>query len=362
MEQSLFIQWVQKYFPGIVVRVVETLNDTKSTVTYLHKTMLRPEFSVSGKWESVSIANSLVMADVVAMDSSLPLKKRDVLSKANGDIPKMGMELKLNEKQLTELDTIIAQGGTESQIISKLFADTKKAIGGIWERNEAIYLEGLSSGVTLVEDTENIGTGIRLDYGYVSANKFGVAVVWSSPSTATPIDDIEVALEKARLDGNTPSVIMMDKFAFNNAVKTTQVKEQFAFSLGYTGDKLQSPNTNQFTTFLEDKFSLRLVVVNRTVRYETSAGSQVSVKPWKEGSVVLLPSEQVGSLVYAKLAEENHPVAGVEYQKVDEYVLVSKYRMNKPSLSEYTSSQARVVPVVMNVDQIYLIDSKTVQA
>lgn len=360
MEQSLFIQWVKKYFPGIVVRVTNTLNDSTNQPVYLHRTMLKEEFSVTGKWESISVANSLVMADVVAMDSTLPLKKRDTISKASGDIPKMGMTLKLNERQLTDLDTLIAQGGTEPQIIAKLFADTPKAVGGVYERNEAIFLEGLSTGVTVVDDTETVGTGIRLDYGYVSANTFGVSVLWSNPSTATPVDDIDRALEKARLDGNTPTVIMMDKYAFNNAVKTTQVKEQFAFSLGYTGDKLQSPNSTQFTTFLSDKWGLRLVIVDRSVRHERN-GVQTAVKPWAEGAVVLLPSETVGSLIYAKLAEEAHPVAGVEYQKANNYILVSKYRKNDP-LSEYTSSQARVVPVIANVDQIYRIDSKSVQA
>src|ERR1700712_4812414 len=167
MEQSLFIQWVAKYFPAITVRVIETLNDTKNPLTYLHRTMLRKDFSVSGKWDAISAANTLVMADVVAMDSSLPLKKRDSISKASGDIPKMGMELKLNEKQLTDLDTLIAQGGTDQQILAKLFADTPRVIGGIYERNEAIFLEGLLTGIALVDDSENVGTGIRVNYGYL---------------------------------------------------------------------------------------------------------------------------------------------------------------------------------------------------
>jgi hypothetical protein len=31
----------------------------------------------------------------------------------------------------------------------------------------------------LIEDTENVGTGIRIDYGYSDANKFGVVKAWS---------------------------------------------------------------------------------------------------------------------------------------------------------------------------------------
>jgi hypothetical protein len=36
--------------------------------------------------------------------------------------------------------------------------------------------------------------------------------------------------------------------------------------------------------------------------------------------------------------------------------------MNTPSLAEFTSSQALVLPVIDGVDSIYLMDSTTVQA
>lgn len=360
MEQSHFIKWVNKYFKGITIRVVETLNDTTNPLPYYHRRMLKKDFSVSGKWESISVANTLVAADVVAMDSSLPLKKRDAISKANGDIPKMGMELKLNEKQLTDLDTLVAQGGTDAQILSKLFSDTPKVIGGIYERNEAMFLAGLSTGVTLVEDAENVGTGIRLDFGYPAANKFGVATVWSN-TAAKPFDDIQRVLDKARTDGNRITTVKLDRTAFNNMVKTTQVKELYAFFAGFVGTNIQVPSLTQLNNFTQDRYGFTFEIIERSVRTEKN-GVQTSHTPWADGAVVFLTSDQVGSLVYARLAEQNHPVNGVSYSTVDDFILVSKYRVNRPSLSEMTSSQARVVPVISNVDQIYLMDSKTVQS
>jgi len=360
MEQSLFLQWVEKYLTGVTVSIVEKLNDTTNPLSYLHKTMLRKEYSVNGKWESISAANSLVMADVVAMDSPLPLKNRDSISKANGDIPKMGMELKLNEQQLTDLDTLIAQGGTDAQILAKIFNDLPKVIGGIYERNEYMFLQGLSTGVTLVQDADNTGTGVRLDYGFPAGNKFGSEVIWATAATAKPFDDIQRVLDKATLDGNTITVVMMDKTAFNNLAKTTQAKEQFAFSLNFVGSNIQVPSMSQLNAFTSDRYGFTIQVTDRSFKAEKN-GTQSSTKAWADGAVVLLPGLQVGTLMYAKLAEENHPVANVSYTKADDFILVSKYRQNKPSLSEYTSSQARVVPVISNVDQIYLLDSKTVQ-
>jgi hypothetical protein len=361
MEQSLFLEWVRKYFPGLTIAVVETLNGVTYQPTYLHRRLLKKDFSVTGKWESLSAAFSLVMADVVAMDSSLPLKKRDVISKASGDIPKQGMELKLNERQLTDLDTLIAMGGTNQQVVAKLFADVPRVIGGIYERNEAMFLEGLSTGVTLVDDTETTGTGVRLDFGYLTANKFGVAAtVWSN-TAAVPFDDIQRLVNKASADGNTIVRCFMDRTAFNNLAATTQAKSYYAFQQGFTGSNTIAPDLASLNTVFNARFAFPFELVDRSVKMELN-GVQTSSKPWQDGMCVFVCSNQIGALAYARLAEQNHPVAGVEYNTVDDFLLVSKYRKNTPSLSEYTSSQARVVPVISDVARIYTLDSKTVIA
>jgi Phage major capsid protein E len=360
MQQSSFIKYIQKFFTGIVLAVTTKLNDSKNPVVYYHKRFLKKDFSVDGKWESINAANTLVMADVVAMDSSLPLKKRDSISKANGDIPKMGMELKLNEKQLTDLDTLALRPGTEQQLIAKLFADTPKAIGGIYERNEAIFLEALSSGVCVVEDTETVGTGVRLDFGYLAANKFGVTTVWSNVAS-TPLNDLERAQTQAKSTGSIITKFLMDRTAFNNMVKTTQVKELWAFYIGFTGSATQVPSLTKVNQALQDNYGYTIEIIERSVRYERN-GTQTIQTPWVDGAVVGITTEQLGSLVWATLAEVNHPVENVNYETADDYILVSKYRLNRPSLTEVTSSQARVVPVLTNTDQIFLIDSKTVQA
>ena len=232
MAQSLFIQYVQKYFPALTVKVVEKFNDTKRQPTYLHKRMLTPKLNVSGKWETLTIGNQLVMADVIAMDASLPLKSRPAISKAGGDIPKLGIALFLNEKQLTELDTLVRMGGNNiAQINQALFSDLPKCIGGIYERNERIFLEGLSTGLAVV-DTDNDGTGVRIDYGYKSENQRGVGVVWSTTATAKPITDIQNLLNMANTEGDTVSKVLMDRTAFGNLVQNPELKQNFIFLSG----------------------------------------------------------------------------------------------------------------------------------
>lgn len=362
MEQSLFIQYVAKFFPGLVNRVVEQLQAVDAR-RYFHQEMLTKEFSVTGKWESLSSTNALVAADVVAMDSSLPLKIRPSLAVATGDIAKMGMELKLNEQQLTALDTMIAIGSEEGQIAAKLFADTPRVINGIYERLEYMFLQGLSTGITSVLDTENVGTEVRLNYGYLTNHKFGAAgFVWSNASS-TPIDDIERVLVQATNDGQTITKVMMDKTAFNNFAKNAQVKGIYGFTIGYTGATAGIPaaSVKQMNVVMSERYGFEIEIVDRAVTIEIN-GNQSTKKPWADGAVVFHVGPTVGTLSWANLAELNHKNEQVVYEVADDYILVSKYCLTRPSLAEFTSSQARVVPVIGNVNAIYLLDTKTVQA
>lgn len=364
MEPSLFTAWVAKYFKPLVAKVVEKINGTKTPQTYLHKTMLRKEYSPTLKWNSINIDGTTVAADVVAMDSPLPLKKRDAISKADGEIPKLGMKLALNERAMTDLDILTnTPGSQESTIVQKLFQDTAKCITGIYERLEYMFLQALSTGVTLIPDTENVGLAIRVDFGYKASNKFGVSVVWSAGATGTPISDFNRVKSVADANGDTISTVMMDDYAFNNMLKSTEFKQAYAGSLDIavnTTSVLPTPNREKAKAFILGEFGWNVILVNRTVKTEKD-GNKSNRKPWAEGAVVFLTTEEVGTLTWGSLAEMKHKNKAVDYQIADQFILVSKYHKVDP-LKEFTSSQALVLPVINNVDEIYVMDTKTVQA
>jgi len=355
MEKSMYLDWVKKFFGPLAISVAEKTNDTKNPLTYLHKSMLTPNYSTDLKWGSLSVNNTAVAADVVPMDSPLPLKKRDSLRKANGDIPKLGMKLYLNERTLTEINILKNRKGTESEIIKKLFGDTKKCIVGVNEMLEYMFLQALSSGVTSINDENNPGIALRIDFGYKDANKFGVTTKWSD-TNATPLDDIERVTSAATLNGDSVRYMLMDKQTFNAFKKNKQVKEEYAAYLGFTGENIPTPNLTKVNETLSANHGLEIIIIDRSVRFEKN-GVQTTKKPWEPNSVVFLNDLNVGQLTYGELAEEVHPVAGVNYQKVDKFILVSKYSKNDP-LQEFTSSQAFVLPVIDNVDSIYVLDSE----
>lgn len=366
MEKSMYFEYVEKYFPQLVLGIIEKLNDSNRPLSYLYRQLLNKQYSVDGRWSSVTGKYTRIAADVVAMDSPLPLAKRDALEVQTGFIPKMGIKLALNEKQMSDIDAMLAQGTPVAQVINVIFEDTPKVIEAIYERLEYMFLKGLSTGVALATDAEgNNSVATRLTYGFKTENQFGAKVVWANnATTAKPFDDIKRVMDKADADGNTITHVYADDQWIDDACASEQVRNYYAFAV--TGTTVATTSAvpildrTQLSTVFERKYGVTLHRVNRSVRTEKN-GKQTSVKPWKAGSATFVCSDTIGDLVYTNLAETTRPVGGVTYQTADDFILVSKYRDNDP-IREFTASQARVVPVISNVDTIYTLDSTSVQA
>lgn len=366
MDASLYLEQVRQFFPGVAARVVANLNGTQNTAinrSYRFRTMLRKIYSPDMKWQSLTtVNNNAVAADVIALDSSIPLKMRDSLGGATGDVPKIAMEKALREKQLTDLDIISRMPNQQSQLLARLFNDTVSCITGVYERLEYMFLQGLSSGLTIHVDPNNVGLGIRIDYGYLTANKFGVADEWiGNPTTAKPIDDLTKLQNKARTDGNIIIRFMMDRATFNAMIVADQVKQEVAAALGFFGTNIPSPTSTQVNNALQAKYGWTIEIVERSIITEKD-GVRTTRTPWAANQVIGLTGDSVGTLTWSTLAEMNHPVENVNYTTVEDYLLLSKYRENRPSLAEFTSSQALVLPVIDNVNGIYLLDTATVSA
>lgn len=364
MEKSLYYQYVAKYFPTLVTSIVERLNEKRQqTGNYLFKQRLEPAFSADGRWASILAEYSRVAADVVSLDSELPLKSRDAIETAQGNIPKIGMKLYLTEKQMKDLDAMIAQNQPINRILDKMFDDVPRVIEGVWERNEDIFLSELSTGVGISE--RNNGTGVRIDVGFLDANKFGTkGVAWASDvNDSTPLDDIQLIFDKALDDNNVITDVWADDAALLPLYKSAQARGQFAFNAGVSavsGSNIPVLDFDKMAQVFRTKWDVNLHRVARKIKTEIN-GKKQNHSPWKAGTLAFTCDEMLGSLVWTTCAEQTRPVAGVEYQNADEYILCSKYSTNDP-LREFTSSQAMCIPVIDNVDRIYTLDSTLQQA
>lgn len=356
MTKSIYYDYVKRFFPKIVVSVVEKLNEKRTNqLPYLYREMLEPEYSADGRWASILGQYTRVAADVVALDTELPLKSRDTIEVAHGEIPKMGMKCVLSEKQISDIDAMIAQGKPIELVMRAMFNDVRRVIEGIYERMEDMFLSGLSSGVAL--SGNSTGTGVRLSYGFLKENQFSCHLKkWSEDATTDAMGDLRRVFDKAEEDQNVITDCYADDAFLRALYKNNGVRAAYAFTLGYNGSA-QAPvlGFDQLATVFMTQFGCTLHRVSRKVRTELN-GVQKKHSPWKSGIGIFTCDNVVGKMVYADLAEKNRPVEGVTYQAADEYILASRYSLTDP-LREITASQARVVPIINNVDQIYQFDS-----
>lgn len=359
MRESIFKELVNKYFSQIAGKVTENENGEKAPVL-LHKTMLTTEYSPDMKWESTSINHSVAAAHVVSLSSSLPLNQRSTMGVATGKLPKMGGKYLKNEDDITLINIMRARGANEATIASKIFDDVITAAKSVDLRNEIMFLQGLSSGQILVTDADNTqGTGIRVDFGFKEANKLKAKKAWGTTG-ATPLSDIasvfELALSKSRTIGH----VWIDRKTFNQLRSSDEGKVLAgAYSGHVITDKtlLPTPSRNTFLEALKDEFEAEWHVISSAIQVENVDGTKKAVNAWTEGNIVFTPTDKVGRLVYGTLAEETNPVAGVIYQKVCEYTLISKYSLTDP-VEEYTAAQARCLPVIDGADEIFMLTQK----
>lgn len=373
MRQTIFPDYINKLWPKLNLYVTEKTNGSSKPRTYLHKQMLTPVYSPDQKWTGTSANTRYVAADMVAMDSPLPLKSRSTISKVGGKLPKVGMKKQMRESEIN--DMLIMQSQLNSmtdestrkdklrEIYNRFINDGYACSVGIDERNEYNFLVGISEGIVLIEadedDNANTGLGMRVNYGYKDENSFGVATVGDFSG-----DDIDRVMAKADLDGNTPTVMMLSKTAYNNIRKTQWAKELVASNEGQTytdNTKLPVPSTKKFNQAVEDEKGLTFLIIDTSIQFEKN-GTPYTVKPFNKNKIVFLSSaDNVGSLVWGTLAEAARPVNGINYSVVDRYKLISRYSVTDPAFAEFSKGQGLVLPVIENVDSIYTIDLSEAQ-
>lgn len=369
-EPSIFQKYIEQFMPMLGLYVTEKVNGkSERERTYLHKQRLEPIYSPDQKWEGTSANTRYVAADYVALDSPLPLKKRGSISSSNGKLPKIGMRRVMNETDINNLNIMEGQlnaleNGSEAykrkkrQIIKKLADDPTFCAIGIDEKNEFAYLYGISNGIVLVEgdenDDQNTGIGMRVNYGYKAEN-----ILHTSVADTCDGDDFQRVNDKVNADGNTTAVAMISKVLLDKIRKTRWARElaaDYKEQVYTDASKLPVPSVKTFTDAFENEFGYGFIVVNRTILCEKN-GKDVPVKPFNPNRVVFLPNaDKDGSLVHGSLAEMTHPAENVNYSTIDDYKLISRLRVTDPTFAEITKGQAMVLPVIEDVDAIYILD------
>lgn len=191
-------------------------------------------------WESLAGSGGTpVMADVVEYNASMPLKSRKTITKRSGDIPKLGLKFRMDEKDYNDYMTMKALAGGDLNrlaILDIVFGDVEACFDGVMARTEHLCMQALSYGKLTLDANNNNGiiTETDVDFGIPSGNKTAVGTIWETSATATPLKDIRNKVKAAKSNGHKITQIVMDDSTFDNLVATTEAKESFAAFRGVT--------------------------------------------------------------------------------------------------------------------------------
>lgn len=321
---------------------------------YYYRRFFAPRYSLDGTYNALTIYNRRIVADIVSLDSSIPLKSRASVGSAKGDLPKIATERNLNESELRQLKLLVAANSDELTILRTFFQDVDNVYAGVLEQWENLALQAISTGTILVDENTNVGSGIRVDFGYLTENKFNPTIIWGQ-TNYTPITDLLKLYDKSVTDGTPIRRFLMRRAQMMQIMQSTEARNLFANTQGLSSVSF-NPTGDQLNASLLSTYGFELEAIERSVTFEKN-GVATTVNPWAIGQVIGLQNDQVGSLVYSDVVEASNPVGGVNYSTGENGILIKQYRLVRPSLKQVTASEAVSMPVISGVNSIYKLDT-----
>lgn len=312
------------------------------------------------KWESLSGEKGApVIADVISFDSSAPQKKREVVGKVSGDIPKTAISRAMNESEWNEYQQLSRDAQGDAGLVSLLdlsFNDLDFCYNGVRGRFEWWCMQLMSKGgfdFTL-SNNNGIVTETFVGCGMPAANKMKSATDWAASATADGLQDIEDTIVTASSAGINIKYVIMRSSDF------ALLKKQKA-----TADKLKGwvNNTNKLTITKQvvndylaaQEKPVTIVIVDPSVRIEDKSHNRTAVNPWESKRVCFVEDVMVGDIQHGPIAAEGSEA----YKKLaitvkKDFVFTSKWSELNP-FKEWTMAEANAIPVINDPEGMFIM-------
>jgi len=313
-----------------------------------------------------------VAADVVAYDTSAPLKTRRAVDKLSGEIPAIRMKKKMTETDLNTYNILKAMARPEQKaLLDLVFGDVDDCVDGANARLEWIIFQALSKGTITLSRTTNVGGVITeedIDFGLPTDNKLGVkgavGTYWEVAlhAASEPITDIENVMEAARDLGIAPRYMLMNRSKWLAFRISAQVKDFVMPYAIYGGTRKQrAPTLELANEALKSEGYPTIVIIDTRISYENADHTLVHVDPWlnadkEDRFVTFLEDLKCGDMLHGPIAEETNPPKQVVQAKKGP-ILISKWSDVDP-VAEYTKSELNAFPSWPTIDRVLSLDTE----
>lgn len=230
-----------------------------------------------------------------------------------------------------------------SSVVAKIFNRSKYLRKHAALTRELMRMQALTTGVVSLKSN---GISFTVDYGVPTSHK-GTPTAngrskWNVTATADPIGDIEDWMQVIADDtGVTPTEILMNKKTLGDLRKVESIRTGYFANSNAVGN----PTSKQVKQYLEDTLGVTIYLDNDTYKDGTTSKKMVP-----DGTVVLMPEEQLGRSVFGTTPEENR-LPDVEV--VDMGVALT-HEYTRDPVEDYLKASQVFLPSFERADEIFI--------
>ena len=260
---------------------------------------------------------------------------------------KEGLVVKEEDRQ--QLNMIAATGNQAliDSVITGIFDDTTHLISGALARLEAMRMQVLATGKI---SFNNNGVAQEFDYGVKDSMKGTVKKAWTD-AAATPLVDIEAAIEAMTNQGKKAEILIMTQKTFSlikKADSTIKIVKPLA-------PKGASVTNTELTDYLLDAHGVKVEIKNDT--FTDDDGTAKNFYP--EGYVSFIPNATLGNTVFGTTPEESDllggNISGVDVSIVNKGIAITTQKLVDP-VNVQTKASMIALPSFERLDDVYMLD------
>ena len=311
-------------------------------------------------WETLTGEKGApVIADIISYDSSAPQKKREVVGKMSGDIPKTAVKRGMNESDWNEYQQLSRDVGSDAnqrELLDLIFKDQDFVFNAVRGRFEWWCMQLLSKGGFALSSENNNGlvTEQFVACGMPKDNRKVSKIDWNSSNTADGLQDIEDVLAAAAQKGVFPKYVIMrsDDFSLLKKQKATIEKLK-----GWVNFQTKLTVTTQVINdyLAAQERPVRIVIVDPAVRIEDSAHQRTTVNPWEKGRICFVEDLKIGDIQHGPIAAENSEAYKKKAITTKQgFVFISKWSELEP-FKEWTKAEANAIPVINDPEAMFIL-------
>jgi hypothetical protein len=233
-------------------------------------------------------------ASITGFNADAPLRDKDGLSRAFGEVAKVQHGFKIDEEEL--LRFVNPRRDEERQkAIDYVYDQTDNLVQGVYDLEEWLRAQAIYKGALTYSEN---GVEINVDYGIPVLNKMTAVNAWSDATLGSPLTDLQAVVDrfKAANGGKVPAEIHI-----SGTVKADLMKSQAIILQVYgDADSRRLVSNDDLTSVLKSLDLPTLVVQDMEI--DNGAGNE-RLLPTRR--IVALPSNEVGKTYIGPTVEKN---------------------------------------------------------